>query len=169
MKANQPLLRSLLGAVFVAGVAYAVTGDRAQAAPGRGNYIEPKINHEHYGALKIVVPMATEDKNIQGMKLRNIENSLNAVTKWGGQLEGTIVIYAKGISLLKNPDSETRQKIDALKAKGVQFHVCDNTLREQGIDFHLLYHVIDSDIVPSGFAEVAYLQSKQNYVVDPSN
>ena len=51
----------------------------------------------------------------------------------------------------------------------MQFDVCDNTLREQGIDFHQLYHVLDRDIVPSGFAEVAYLQSKMHYVVDPIN
>ncbi|MBI3545666.1 MAG: DsrE family protein [Gammaproteobacteria bacterium] len=103
------------------------------------------------------------------MKLRNIENGLEAANKWGGQVQSTVVLYAKGVSLLKNPDAETKQKIDALKAKGVQFDVCDNTLREQGIDFHQLYHVSDADIVPSGFAEVAYLQSSKNYVVDPIN
>ena len=99
----------------------------------------------------------------------NIENSLDSAAKWGGKMQTTVVLYAKGVSLLKNPDPTVQQKIDALKAKGVQFDVCDNTLREQGIDFHQLYHVVDRDIVPSGFAEVAYLQSKKNYVVDPAN
>lgn len=113
--------------------------------------------------------MTSDDKAIQGMKLRNIENSLNAVTKWGGEIQGSVVIYAKGISLLKNPDAETQKKIEALKTRGVRFVVCDNTLHEQGIDFHKLYHVTERDIVPSGFAEVAYLQAKENYVVDPIN
>jgi len=119
--------------------------------------------------MKIVVPITTDDKAVQGMKLRNMANSLDAAAQWGGQMQGTIVLYSKGVSLLTDPDPETRQKIDALKAKGVQFVVCDNTLREQGIDFHQLYHVVERDIVPSGFAEVAYLQSKKNYVVDPIN
>lgn len=176
MKSNRTAISTLITSIFVAGALYAVTGTMARAETtvkssdsGHGGYVEPKINHEHYGTLKVVVPMTTDDKTIQGMKLRNIENSLNSVAKWGGELQGIMVIYAKGVSLLKNPDSETRKKIDALKARGVRFVVCDNTLREQGIDFHQLYHVTDRDIVPSGFAEVAYLQSKENYVVDPIN
>ena len=55
-----------------------------------------------------------------------------------------------------------------MKARGVQFDVCDNTLREQRVDFHWFYHVVDRDIVSYGF-EAAYLQSKKNYVVDPGN
>ena len=174
MKIHKLILSSLITSVVAAGVLHSVTGTSAQAATqspssGRGAYMEPKISHEQYGALKIVVPMTSDDKAIQGMKLRNIENSLNAVKKWGGEIQGSVVIYAKGISLLKNPDTETQKKIEALKAGGVRFVVCDNTLREQGIDFHKLYHVTEQDIVPSGFAEVAYLQTRESYVVDPIN
>lgn len=174
MKSHKIILSGLIASVFVAAALQAVTRAPAHAATpspnsGRGAYMEPKINHEQYGALKIVVPMTSDDKAIQGMKLRNIENSLNAVSKWGGEIQGSVVIYAKGIALLKNPDAETQKKIEALKARGVRFVVCDNTLREQGIDFHKLYHVTEHDIVPSGFAEVAYLQAKENYVVDPIN
>lgn len=176
MKHTRNILISVISSVLVAGAVYAVADDKTHADAGiktteanRGSYIEPKISHEQYGTMKIVVPISTDDKALQGMKLRNIENSLNSVTKWGGQMQSTVVLYAKGVSLLKNPDPETRKMIDALKARGVQFDVCDNTLREQGIDFHQLYHVSDRDIVPSGFAEVAYLQSKMSYVVDPVN
>lgn len=173
---HQTTLSTLVTSIFVAGAMYAAAGTSAHAETatkssdsGRSGYMEPKISHEQYGTLKVVVPMTTDDKSIQGMKLRNIENSLNSVAKWGGELQGSVVIYAKGVSLLKNPDSEIQKKIDALKVRGVRFVVCDNTLREQGIDFHQLYHVTDRDIVPSGFAEVAYLQSRENYVVDPIN
>lgn len=138
------------------------------SSSGRNDYVEPKINHDRYGILRIVVPITSDDQAIQGMKLRNIENSLNALTQWGGELQGSVVIYAKGISLLKNPDAETRKIIDAIKSHGVRFMVCGNTLREQEIDFHQLYQVTEGDIVPSGFAEVAYLQARKNYVVDPS-
>ena len=176
MKRTRSILISLISSVFVAGVAYAAADGKAHAdakvkvpEANRGSYVEPKMSHAQYGAMKIVIPITTDDKTIQGMKLRNIENSLDSAMKWGGQIQSTVVLYAKGVSLLKNPDPEIRQKIDALKARGVQFEVCDNTLREQGIDFHQLYHVADSDIVPSGFAEVAYLQSQKNYVVDPVN
>lgn len=165
----------LLSLALTTGIVHAASNEgagveaTAKSGAKRGSYVEPKITHEQYAGVKIVVPITTDDKAVQGMKLRNIENSLEAADKWGGQMQSTVVLYAKGVSLLKNPDAETKQKIDALKAKGVQFDVCDNTLREQGIDFHQLYHVSDGDIVPSGFAEVAYLQSNKNYVVDPIN
>lgn len=175
MKHTRNTLMSLIGALFVTGAACAADGKSypgagvMSAEAKAGNYVEPKMNHERYGTMKIVVPITTDDKTLQVMKLRNIENSLDATAKWGGQSQSTVVLYAKGMSLLKNPDPEMQKKIDALKARGVQFDVCDNSLREQGIDFHQLYHVVDRDVVPSGFAEVAYLQSKRNYVVDPVN
>jgi len=177
MKLKQKILISIISAVWVSGGAvYAASDEKGYPDPAikapevmRNNYVEPKISHAPYGSLKIVVPMTTDDKAIQGMKLRNLENSLDSVAKWGGKMQSTVVVYAKGVSLLKDPTPETQKKIDALKARGVQFEVCDNTLREQGIDFRQLYHVVDGDIVPSGFAEVAYLQSKKNYVVDPVN
>lgn len=113
MKSHKLILSSLITSVFVAGALHTVTGIPAQAATqspdsGRGAYMEPKISHEQYGALKIVVPMTSDDKAIQGMKLRNIENS-NALTKWGGELQGSVVIYAKGVfiaqkSQLRDPE-----------------------------------------------------------------
>ncbi len=167
-------LISIISSIFVAGAVYAASDEKPHAGAEAktaeaGSYVEPKISHGQYGVLKIVMPISTDDKAILGMKLRNLENSLNSATKWGGKVQSTVVLYAKGVSLLMSPDPETQQKIDALKARDVQFVICDNALREQGIDFNQLYHVTDRDIVPSGFAEVAYLQSKKNYVVDPIN
>ena len=132
-------------------------------------YVKPNIKHGSYGKVNVVVPLTSDDKGIQGMKLRNIANGLKAVESWKGKMNVTVVLYAKGITLLKNPDEQTQKKLDELKKQGVQIKVCDNTLREQGIDFHNLYHVSDTDIVPSGFAEVAYLQAQKHFVVDPVN
>ncbi len=132
-------------------------------------YVKPNVTHGSYGRVNIVVPLTSDDKGIQGMKLRNIANALKAVDSWKGKMNVTVVLYAKGVTLLKNPDEQTQKKLDDLKKHGVQLKVCDNTLREQSIDFHNLYHVTDTDIVPSGFAEVAYLQAQKHFVVDPVN
>lgn len=164
MNRTRNSLISLFSSILMAGVV-----SHASAESAKSGYVEPKINHAAYGTLKVVVPITTDDKAVHGMKLRNIENGLDSAMKWDGQMQDTVVLYAKGVSLLQNPDAETRQKIDLLKTRGVRFAVCDNTLREQGIDFHQLYQVNERDIVPSGFAEVAYLQAKKNYVVDPVN
>ena len=139
------------------------------AAEAASNYVKPNIKHESYGVLKVVVPITTDDKGVQGMKMRNITNGLKAVDEWKGKFEVTVVLYAKGLTLLKNPDEKVQKQIDMLRSKGVHFVVCNNSLAEQGIDFHTLYNVTDADIVPSGFAEVAYLQAKKHFVVDPMN
>ncbi len=141
----------------------------APATEAPSNYVKPDIKHESFGVLKVVVPLTSDDKGVQGMKLRNIANGLKAVDEWKGKFEVTVVLYAKGLSLLKNPDEKTQKQLDMLESKGVHFEVCNNSLIEQGVDFHSLYHVRDADIIPSGFAEVAYLQSRKNYVVDPIN
>lgn len=141
----------------------------APAAEAKSNYVKPNMKHESYGILKVVVPLTSDDKGLQGMKLRNIANGLKAVDALKGKFEVTVVLYAKGLTLLKNPDEKTQKQLDDLAKQGVQFKVCNNSLAEQGIDFHSLYHVTDADIVPSGFAEVAYLQAKKHFVIDTVN
>lgn len=141
----------------------------APAAEAPSNYVKPNIKHASYGVLKVVVPLTTDDKGVQGMKLRNIANGLKAVDEWKGKFEVTVVLYAKGLTLLKNPDEKVQKQLDMLASRGVRFVVCNNSLAEQGLDFHSLYHVTDADIVPSGFAEVVYLQAKKGFVVDPMN
>jgi intracellular sulfur oxidation DsrE/DsrF family protein len=66
------------------------------------------------------------------------------------------------------PDADLANIITELRGRGVAFLVCNNTLREGKIDFHTLFHVIDDDVVPSGFLEVAWLAG-QGYSVDPVN
>ncbi len=135
---------------------------------GKSEYVKPNIKHAHMGRINIVVPLTTNDAKIQGMKMRNIRNGLNAAKDWHGKLNVTVVMYAKGVSFVKNPDDATKKMIDSLKKEGVRFVVCNNSLREQGLNYHKLYEVTDADVVPSGFLEVAYLQAHKHYVVDPA-
>ncbi len=127
------------------------------------------MHHDSYGDIRVVVPLTSDDKGIQRMKLANISNGLKAADAWKGKFTVKVVLYGKGVLLLQSPDEETRNLIDALKSRGVQLDVCNNSLAALGIDFHVLYDVHEDDIVPSGFAEVAYLQARQQYVVDPLN
>lgn len=138
------------------------------SASTQGMYVKPTITHEAFGTNNVVVPMSTDVSAMQGMKLRNIANGLNATKEWKGQLNVTVVVYSKGITLLQSPDERVRQALDALRAQGVRFVVCNNTLKELDLDYHDLYQVSEKDIVPSGFLEVAYLQAHKHYVVDPA-
>ncbi len=171
MKICKNLALTLIASALTVATAVPAFADEAAAAPEakHSDYVKPNITHGPYGTLKIVVPLSTDDKGVQGMKLRNIANGLKAAEQWQGKMEVTVVLYAKGLSLLKNPDEKTKAQIDNLVSKGVHFDVCNNSLLEGGINFHNLYHVTDEDIVPSGFAEVAYLQARKHYVLDPVN
>lgn len=159
MKLKTKLLAVALCAAFVAP---AFADDTASASA----YVKPTFTHESYGNLKIVVPLTNE--MLLPMKLRNIANSLKAAEAWGGKLDVKVVMYAKGVAWLKTPDDKLKAQLDMLRAHGVQFVVCNNTLMEQGINYHTLYGVTDADIVPSGFAEVAFLQARKGYVIDPA-
>lgn len=141
----------------------------AGEASAAGAYVKPEMKHESYGETRIVVPLTSGEKRIQIMKLRNIKNAFKAADAWGGKLDLRLVLYSDGVSMLANPDEDLRKGIDELRALGLQIEVCNNTLLERGIDFHSLYRVSNNDMVPSGFAEVAYLQSKLHFAVDPSN
>jgi intracellular sulfur oxidation DsrE/DsrF family protein len=143
-----------------------VAGLARAAEPG--GYIEPHITHPAFGEVKIVVPITTDDTKIWQQKLRNMTNSLDASTKWGGHATIKVVLYSRGVRLLMEPSVEIANAITELRGRGVVFLVCNNTLREGNIDFHGLFHVSDEDVVPSGFLEVAWLAG-QGYSVDPVN
>ena len=59
------------------------------------------------------------------------------------------------------------QRIDDLKAEGVRFLICRNTLTQRKIDWHELHGVTEADIVPSGVAEIVRLQGMGFSYVHP--
>jgi intracellular sulfur oxidation DsrE/DsrF family protein len=142
-------------------------GISAQAQERTG-YIAPKLSHAGYGELNIVVPVTSAEPAVWQQKLGNISNALNAANTFGGQLQIKVVSYHAGIDLLKQKDNNIAKAIQELRAKGVQFLACNQTLKRMDIDYRTLNGVAESDIVPAGFLEVAWLQS-QNYKVDPMN
>jgi intracellular sulfur oxidation DsrE/DsrF family protein len=139
-------------------------------APARADYVTPHMIHAPVGHLKVVAPITTGDYDVLSMKLRNLLNGAAAAKAGKGRFEARLIFYAKAPKLLITADlpQDVRKSLDAARAAGVKIEVCNNTLREQALDFHTLYGVSEADIVPSGFLEVAWLQ-KHGFVVDPSN
>lgn len=111
--------------------------------------------------------------------LRNIQNHINAIGK--ENLELKVVLHGEGVSLLLDPDSLKKTKlksanandmmqakISGLKDQGVKFKVCENTLKGKNINFEDdLYDVSKTDIVQSGVAELAILQSQGYAYIKP--
>lgn len=77
-----------------------------------------------------------------------------------GKVEIRVVNFASGVQMLimAKDDTELAAQIDDLRAKGVRFLICHNTLEGMKLTAADLYRVPESDIVPSGVAEIARLQ-----------
>jgi intracellular sulfur oxidation DsrE/DsrF family protein len=136
--------------------------------------------NERYGKQKVVYHINYDNPKKQAGALRNIQNHINAVG--AENLDLKVVLHGNGLALLLDPDSleklskfkhananETMTaKIDGLKSQGVEFNVCDNTVRGRKVNIESdLYNVDKKDIVPSGVAEVAYLQAQGYSYVKP--
>ncbi len=95
--------------------------------------------------------------------LRNIQNHLNAAP----DAKIVVVTHSKGIDFLLNGAMDKNgnpyePNVQALKAKGVGFRVCANTLKGRKIDPDTV--LPEATIVPSGVAEIGKLQAQEGYV-----
>ncbi|MBE7942622.1 MULTISPECIES: DsrE family protein [Ramlibacter] len=96
--------------------------------------------------------------------LRNIRNHLDAAP----DTRIVVVAHGNGVDFLfegardaKNPDIEYAPLVSALKARGVRFEVCENTIATRKLsrnDF-----ILDVDFTPSGVVRIAQLQSREHY------
>lgn len=131
-----------------------------------------------YGKQKVVYHINNDDAEAQIMALRNIQNHIDAVG--AGNIEVKVVMHGDGVSLLLEPDASKDTKmrvgnadesmaarIDGLKEQGVAFEVCANTLKGREIPMQALYGVSESDVVPSGVAELSRLQQQGYTYIKP--
>lgn len=133
-----------------------------------------------YEKQKVVYHINYDNPKLQAGALRNIQNHINAVG--AENLELKVVLHGNGLALLLEPDALTNvpkfknanatedmtAKISGLKDQGINFHVCANTLNGRKVDYLTdLYDVDESDIVPSGVAEVAKLQAMGYSYIKP--
>jgi len=132
-----------------------------------------------YGKQKVVYHINYDSAKAQTGALRNIQNHINAVG--AENLELKVVLHGKGLSLLLEPDAATdtklpqgnadeqmQAKISGLKDQGVSFNICANTLKGKKINLaEHLYDASDADVVPSGVAELAKLQSQGYTYIKP--
>jgi len=136
--------------------------------------------NDRYGKQKVVYHINYDNPKKQAGALRNIQNHINAVG--AENLDLKVVLHGNGLALVLEPDSLAKlkkfkhanandtmtAKIDGLKSQGVEFNICANTVRGRKVDIDAdLYNVNKDDIVPSGVAEVAYLQANGYSYVKP--
>lgn len=126
---------------------------------------------ERYGKQKVVYhinyPGGEEDKAYRAA-MRNIQNHINAVGV--DNMEIKVVLHGNGVGLLQSAKSSDKVQSDvlSLRAQRVQFSVCNNTLAGRKISYETdLFEVFEEDIVPSGVAELSYLQQQGYTYIKP--
>ena len=131
----------------------------------------PANANDRYGKQKVVYHI-NYDGGEGGKKyqaaLRNVQNHIDAVGK--DNIELHVVMHGDGVYLLRDAvkDLKLQGNISNLKVQGVVFNVCANTLKGRKIDPDKdLFEVFKDDIVPSGVAELAYLEGKGFSYIKP--
>jgi intracellular sulfur oxidation DsrE/DsrF family protein len=154
------LIAAVAGAMLSPPAAPFAAGQDPMTAPVQaGYYAFQKVVYQNDGGLP-------DDRTYFAMLLRNVANHLQAVD---GRAEIRVVSFGRGVDLfrLARTDPGLAGQIDALKAKGVRFLVCRNTLKGMKLRPQDLYHVAPEDVVPSGVAELARLQGQGFVYVHP--
>ena len=114
--------------------------------------------------VKVVYHM-NEDVARAPQAIRNIRNHLTADSK----AKIIVVSHAAGINFLLKDAKDANGNpfevtVQDLKSQGVEFRVCEITLKQRKIDKKQL---IDEVVyVPSGVAEVSRLQAQEGYAQD---
>jgi len=126
------------------------------------------------GYLNQKVVYHVNDIHTAGGALRNIKNHLNALGD--KNVEIIVVTHSSGAFALVDgamgkKDKKTGKvynfadQIAGLANRGVKFEICANTIRGKKIDKNLINE--NAEVVPSGVAEVAFLQQKGYLYVKP--
>ncbi|MDJ0387087.1 DsrE family protein [Roseomonas sp. E05] len=172
----------LTAAVIVASLAWC--GPSHAAPPPSERYADQKVVYHNDGGpntmsivkrLYLMVRGLVSQEDVTGEAnepyfqglLGNIRNHINAVGKDHVQIR--VVDHSSGVELFKlaNHDKALAAKMDALRADGVRFLICANTLNAAHIDWHQLHGVSEEDIVPSGVAEIARLEGMGYVYIHP--
>ncbi|GAA0410051.1 DsrE family protein [Cocleimonas flava] len=133
-----------------------------------------------YGKQKVVYHINYDNPKQQRGALVNIQNHINAVG--AENMDIKVVLHGNGLALLLEPDSleglpkfkhanatdKMTARIDGLKDQGVVFNVCNNTVKGRKVSVSDdLYNVEESEIVPSGVAELSKLQMQGYTYIKP--
>jgi hypothetical protein len=94
--------------------------------------------------------------------MNNVNNHLAAAP----DAKIVVVTHGKGIDFLLNDAKDDKGEfapvVAGLKNKGVDFRVCNNTLKARKLDANAV--IQEANIVPSGVAEIGKLQAQEGYV-----
>lgn len=123
-----------------------------------GGGVDPKANVAPDKVVYHINDTAEQADNA----LRNISNHLEV----NPQAKIVVVTHARGVDFLfdgaKNKNGNPYNiVVEELKSRGVQFDVCEITLRNRKLSKSLF--IPEATFVPSGVAEITRLQQREGY------
>ena len=129
------------------------------APPPAGYYVFQKVVYQNDGG-------GPDDHAYFQRFLRNITAHIEATD---GKVEIRVVSFAAGVKLFQmaKTDPALAADLDRLRAKGVRFLICRNSMRGMKVRPEDLYKVPPTDVVPAGVAEIARLQGMGFVIVHP--
>lgn len=95
-----------------------------------------------------------------------LNNARNLIDGYDGKVEIVVVANGGGVDFLMQDAADANGNpynidIENLQNKGVEFRVCNNTLRARKLDPKKL--VDGAKLVPAGIVEVSRLQAREGY------
>lgn len=104
---------------------------------------------------KIVIQLTSADTAVQHGLIKQIHNALNAAPK--SKIE--VVCHSNGLFFLVSAKTYQAEEIHKLKAQGVVFAACENSMRSHKVKKEEL--LPDAVTVPSGVIEIVKKQHKK--------
>ena len=104
---------------------------------------------------RIIVQLSNADTMVWKATMHNLKNIMKG---WGNDVAIELVAHGPGIGFLVAGKTTQQEAITQLKAQGVQFVACENTMREKKIDKSQL--VSEAGTVPMGVGEIILKQEE---------
>jgi intracellular sulfur oxidation DsrE/DsrF family protein len=142
--------------LYSAFIAAALIASPAMAAPATTDTVQASAEPQE----KVVYHI--NDSSGARIAMRNVENHINAAP----DARIVVVTHGKGIDFLLNEAKDDKgafaPQVAGLKARGVDFRVCRNTLKSRNLTDAAV--IMEAKVVPSGVAEIGKLQAKEGFV-----
>lgn len=103
---------------------------------------------------KIVFQLTSDDTLVHKGLMKQLNNVLTAAPNTNIE----VVCHGPGINLLVADKTTVYAKIQEMKAKGVAFEACENTLKEKNIPKNKI--IPEAGIVPSAIVEIVIRQEE---------
>lgn len=122
---------------------------------------EQRVVYHNNGAYINAAPVET--KAYMAALLTSLTNHVQALSA-GCETKPAftirVVCHGAGLDLFQiaEADDILKKRFDNLCEQGVRFLACANTMRARNLEIKNLYRLSEDDVVPSGVAELAYLQ-----------